>query len=349
MLKNWTADEKTAWDSLVSASPDGGFLQSWVWGDFQEALFNSVYRLSDEQEQWLAQCFQLKAGNQWILYIPRGPVFVGYDKVMAGQELSSQQSGRQSYLDFFKELKVFAKERGCFLLRFDPAFETGHPFTDTVSRCAKKARRERQPIHTLILDTAKSEAELLEAMKQKWRYNTRLAEKKGVTTRWSTDTKDAEHFYQLVSQTTERQQFGAYDEDYYATLIEKLGPQHQAAFLFAEYEGKPIAGLLLGFFGKRVLYLHGASNYEHRQLMAPHLLQWEAIKEAKRRNMRYDFWGVAAEPPANKQEAGWGGVTRFKKGFAPQIGLTEYVGTYELRVKPLWYWAYRLRSLLRRE
>ncbi len=329
MLKHWQEHESTQWNDIIARlAKDGGLLQSWEWGRFQESLGNAVYNLSHE-EKWYAQCIQLKAGNQWILSIPRGPVTpVAHEK--------------ESFKNFLFDLKAFAKDRGCFLVRFDPAFEL--PLAKELS--LKKSARERNPVHTLIMNTSYAEEELLEQMKPKWRYNIRLAQKRGVAIRRSCNPQDATMFASLMQKTTERQSFATYDEEYFTTFMKVFGKNQQAEFFFAEYEGKTIAAILVAYFGKRAYYLHGGSDNAYRQVMAPHLLQWEAIKEARKRSLEYDFWGIAAEPPANKQEAQWAGVTRFKKGFAPQTEATEYMGTYELPVSKLLFVLYRLRQRL---
>lgn len=328
---HFNADQQEQWDNAIKVSPDGGFLQSWAWGEFQESLGNSVYNTANDTKTWFAQCIQLKAGNQWILSIPRGPVYVGDGK-----------PDTDSLKSFLTELKAFAKERGCFVLRFDMPY-SGKQITLPY----KKSRKVTNPEHTLILQTEKSEEDLLKEMKPKWRYNINLAEKKGVTIRWGWKEEDAKLFTELMNKTTQRQAFASYDVEYFKKLVEILSPKEQAAFLFAEYEGKTIAGLLMCAFGSTAIYLHGASDYEYRKIMAPHLLQWTAIKDAKKFGANYDFWGVAADPPANKAEEHWGGVTRFKKGFAPKQEISEYMGTYEIPVKQSWYLLYRLRSLLK--
>ncbi len=326
MLKHWTEEQRAEWDAIIAKhAGDGGLLQSWAWGRFQEQLGNAVYNASDEAGKWFAQCLQLKAGNQWILVVPRGPVTAD----------ANDASGLRQFLS---DLKSFAKERGCFFVRLDPAWNPNlAPLL--VAAGSRKAKRERNPAQTLIIDTSRGEEDLLQAMKSKWRYNIRLAEKKGVTVRMSASPADASIFWSLVEKTTDRQGFASYNEAYFRALMETLGPAHQASFLIAEHEGKPIAALLLGMFGKTMYYLHGASDYEHRQLMAPHLLQWRGILEAKQRGLAYDFWGVS--------EQEWPGVTRFKQGFAPQQPFTAYVGTYELAAKPFMYALYRLRGMLR--
>lgn len=323
-MKTWIQSEKLEWDNLVRQSPDGGFLQSWAWGEFNQDLGNAVYNISNESSNILAQVLQLRAGNQWILSIPRGPIMV-------------EKVSEQDVTNFFAELKQWAKERQSFLIRFDA------PQPMPAMKGLYKADRERNPVHTIRLATDKSEDELLQAMKSKHRYNIRLAQKKGVEVFASAKPEDAATFFDLMQKTTDRQGFASYDQDYFTQLMKSLAGSHQAQWLFARYEGKIIAGLLLGFFGSTCIYLHGASDNEYRGLMAPHLLQWEAIKEAKRRGMVYDFWGVAGNPPL-KQEESWLGISRFKQGFDPSATIMEYPGTYELPSHKTLYFLYKLRQ-----
>ncbi len=106
----------------------------------------------------------------------------------------------------------------------------------------------------------------------------------------------------------------------------------------ADFKNKIIAANIVVFWEKTAIYLHGASDYEQRNLMAPHLLQWEQIKEAKKRGcIEYDFWGI--------DEKKWPGVTRFKKGFGGRE--VEYPGAFDLIFQPVWYKIYKIgRTLL---
>lgn len=331
MLTEWQQSQ-TEWDAIAATAQDGGLLQSWAWGEFQKALGNEVFRLHDPQTGFIVQAQKLRAGSQWVLVISRGPVGANWTA--------------DTMKTFTREIKTFAASNKCFLVRLDPAFAT-HDAAPLTSNGWKKAY-DRQPRHTLIIETTASEDALLAAMKSKWRYNIKVALKNGVTIRRSSSPDDAHTFHNLMAQTTERQHFASYDAAYFKTLMQALAPTNQAEFFFAEHESKPIAGLLVTYFGNTAYYLHGASDYEHRAMMAPHLLQWEAIKQAKQHNQRYDFWGVASNPPANEQEKSWAGITRFKQGFAPNTAITAYPGTYELPVKPLIYNLYRIRQFIKR-
>lgn len=332
MLTEWQQTPQQ-WDARAATAKDGGLLQSWAWGEFQKALGNEVYRLQDEQTDFIVQAQRLRAGSQHVLVISRGPV---------GDNWSSE-----NVTAFTKHIKTFAAEHGCFLVRLDAPLVEHDPAAALLTQSGWKKAYDRQPRHTLIIDTTSTEEQLLAAMKPKWRYNIKVAEKRGVQVRISSNPDDAPAFYDLMFRTTERQQFASYDAAYFRKLMQSLGPTKQAAFIFAELENKPIAALLITSFGNTSIYLHGASDYEHRNAMAPHLLQWEAIKAAKNQGQRYDFWGVAANPPANDQEKSWAGITRFKQGFSVQTTITGYLGTYELPVKPALYFLYSLRQKLR--
>jgi lipid II:glycine glycyltransferase (peptidoglycan interpeptide bridge formation enzyme) len=108
---------------------------------------------------------------------------------------------------------------------------------------------------------------------------------------------------------------------------------------FAEYEGRKIATALVSSFARKATYLHGASDNEYRQLMAPQLLQWEIIKTMKAEGANlYDFYGI--------DEQKWPGVTRFKQGFGGEERV--YNGVYDLILRPVRYGFYRLLKSLRR-
>lgn len=192
-----------------------------------------------------------------------------------------------------------------------------------------------QPAKTIVLDLTKSETDLLSSMHQKTRYNIRLAAKKGVVIK--TDNSRIDDFLRLMNQTTERDNFFAHEAGYYRTMA-SFDPNF-IKLILAEYEGQVIAAGLFCFCEPTAIYMHGASANEFRNTMAPYLLQWEAIRQAKSGGFKYyDFYGIDAQK--------WPGVTRFKEGF----GGTEinYAGTFDLVLQPFWYFVYKMLRLIRR-
>lgn len=202
-----------------------------------------------------------------------------------------------------------------------------------------------QPKEILIVGISGSEEDLLAGMKQKTRYNVRLAEKKGVTVFASREEKYIEEFLRLVKVTAQRDKITAHPENYYRKMFEAI-PQDVLKLYVAEYQGKIIAANLVLFFGRTATYLHGASDNIHREVMAPYLLQWQAMLDAKKAGYtQYDLGGVKTGDARGKS---WEGISRFKTGFAPDIEPTRFPGCYDIIIKPGRYNLYRTLQKLRR-
>jgi lipid II:glycine glycyltransferase (peptidoglycan interpeptide bridge formation enzyme) len=128
-------------------------------------------------------------------------------------------------------------------------------------------------------------------------------------------------------------------------MAKTLGSSKILRVLVAEGDGQPLAAMLLIRYGDTATYSHGASSDNARNLMAPHLLQWKAIEEAKADGFKlYDFRGIAlSDDPTHP----WAGITRFKAGFGGRV--VRYAGTYDLPLRKSLYFSYRLaQSVFRR-
>ncbi len=216
-------------------------------------------------------------------------------------------------------------------LRFDLASERmQHSTPDPI----RSAAHFVQPPTTLLLDLMKSEEQLLAQMHEKTRYNIRVGERHGIVV----DTGTIEEFLTLMHETSARDKFRAHPDAYYRKMLGDHGDPDLKIFLrVARAEGKPLAAAIVCDFGDRRTYLHGASRYEDRAMMAPYVLQWELIKEAKAKGMRaYDFWGIASSESSHDPLFG---VTRFKRGFGGEV--LRYPSTIDLILKPWHYRAYR--------
>jgi len=309
------------WNDFVSAeSADGGLLQSWNWGEFQAGLNKKIFRLGvcDETKIVAAALIVqhvMPLGFSY-LYLPRGPVIAK----------ATDESAVGEYL--FIAIKKIARAEKSIFLRLDPPWENG----DELIKLGFKLIGQVQPKNTLILDLHLSEAELLSQMKPKTRYNIKLAQKHKVKiVRSDKNGKDFAAFWKLLEQTSERDKIKSHSKNYYRTML-KL-PELE---LVLAYAGDELATAnIMATIGKRRIYLHGASNYLLRDKMAPYLLQWEMIRQAKSAGLQYyDFWGV--------DEIKWPGVTRFKQGFAPKKKFTEYIGAYDLVYYKVFYRLYNL-------
>jgi lipid II:glycine glycyltransferase (peptidoglycan interpeptide bridge formation enzyme) len=180
-----------------------------------------------------------------------------------------------------------------------------------------------QPPRTIVIDIRGSHDEVLGRMKQKCRYNIRLAEKKGVIAHpWD----NLYEFHRMLQETGGRDGFGVHSFDYYLLAYQLFHKNEMCELLVAEYEGKPLAALMVFAVGHRAWYVYGASNDEERNRMPTYLLQWEAICWAKSRGCNeYDLWGIPDEEEdkleadfETRQDGLWG-VYRFKRGFGGEI------------------------------
>jgi lipid II:glycine glycyltransferase (peptidoglycan interpeptide bridge formation enzyme) len=206
-----------------------------------------------------------------------------------------------------------------------------------------KAPHDVQPREVFIIDITKPEEQLLAEMKSKTRYNVKLAEKKGVKVwnvkRETRNEKYIDEFVRLTQVMAKRQGIVTHEKDYYRKMIE-IVPESILKLYVAEYENKVIAANLVIFYGQTCTYLHGASDDSLRNVMAPFLLQWQQIKDAKAAGCtRYDFGGVKINLTGGRS---WAGVTRFKTGFSPNTKPTEFPGCYDVIVSPVRYWGYRV-------
>ena len=312
-------------------SPDGGFLQSDWWKRFQSSVGRKT--LNIKGENFWANIIEHKlplVGKYF--YIPRGNIFKIKDKDVR---------------NYFDNLVILARENGAGWIRIEPASQEVLKITEkNVSLPIVKAPHEMQPKELFIIDCTKSEEKLLAGMKPKTRYNIRLAEKKGVEIVVSKEKKYVDRFCELVEITSKRQGIKSHPKTHYQKMLEII-PEENIKLYNAEFEGKIIASNIVLFFENTVTYLHGASDDQYRNVMAPYLLQWRQIQDAKRFGAEgYDFGGVKTGTADNN----WAGITKFKQGFSPATATIEFPGAYDIIVNPLKYKAYlilrKLKSLI---
>ncbi len=201
------------------------------------------------------------------------------------------------------------------------------------------------PEWTQILElTTPDEDELLKSFKPKTRYNIRLAEKKGVYVKEMNTEEGFAIFAKLYFDTCKRQRYRGHTEAYHHTIWSSL-KDTQATILVAYLNDTPLAAYELLHFKETYYYLYGGSSVEHKHVMAPNLLMWEAIKLAKRNGaVRFDMWGSL--PPDYESKHPWAGFTRFKEGY--NTTFMHFIPSTDLVVDstlyPLYGFAHKIRE-----
>lgn len=200
-----------------------------------------------------------------------------------------------------------------------------------------------QPRELFIIDITKPERELLAEMKSKTRYNIKIALKHNVKMVKCAKNNAAcgraiDEFVRLVKITAERDKITPHPDEYYRKIFETI-PEENLKLYLAELEGKIIAANIVVFYGKVATYLHGASDNAYRHVMAPYLLQWQVILDAKKEGYeKYDLGGIRT----GENVGSWAGITRFKTGFSVNNGPLKFPGSYDIVLNPFRYNLYRI-------
>jgi lipid II:glycine glycyltransferase (peptidoglycan interpeptide bridge formation enzyme) len=347
------------WNEIISKLPAPHFLQTYEWGQVK-AKYGWVpyYALWIEDGKFsVSSNYQLPITNVIaaslilkrtafrrfsIFYAPKGPLMDW-----------TNESLRKRVLD---DLQSFAKKQGAIFLKFDPDVVLGRgvpasvdEVTENSGQAVRSDLKRRgwvessdqiQFRNTVMVDLSASEEDILMRMKQKTRYNVRLAEKKGVTVRVG-GVDDLPMLYKMYAETSVRDGFVIRDEEYYMTvwklfMQDAVNGQPSAVPLIAEVDGEAVAAIFLFMFAGRGYYVYGMSRDKHREKMPTYLLQWAAMKHAKAHGcLTYDLWG--APDVFDESDSMWG-VYRFKEGLGGDVVRT--LGAYDFAPSKFWYSMY---------
>ncbi|MFH1085228.1 MAG: peptidoglycan bridge formation glycyltransferase FemA/FemB family protein [Chloroflexota bacterium] len=328
------------WDRLVASDPDGHLLQTWAWGDLKAAFGWRPVRLAVERDGALvagAQVLYRRLGPLTLGYIPRGPALASGDPADLEPLWSAVHGVSRRLLAI--ALKVEPEWRDEDTAAHARLRAAGmHPSTETI-----------QPRRTITVDLEGDEETILARMKPKWRYNVRLAGRKGVMV-CEGGAEGLDTYYRLMESTGARDGFAIHNLDYYRRGLELFGAAGRARLFMAYADDVPLAGLIALRFGRTAVYMYGASSDERRELMPNHALQWRAMQWAKEGSCaRYDLWGIT-DRDEDPDTAPLSGVERFKAGFGGEV--VRYVGAYDYVYHPLLYrgmqalWARRRHAAL---
>ena len=336
-------DRIPEWNKLLLQFPDAHILQTSQWAEAkkQNGWDPLYFREGSDlhSPEWLALVLRRQisfAGLKFsVLYAPKGPVVRWGNPSNVSRMLDELQAICQ------QEKAIFIKIDPDVLLGTGiPGMESEQPNPEGIA--LQKELRQRgwrysqdqiQFRNSVLLDLQKSEEELLAAMKQKTRYNIRLAARKGVGVRQG-ELSELPMLYQMYTETAVRDGFVIRHENYYLNTWRNFIEAGMAKTLVAEVGNQPIAALILFHFNGTARYMFGMSTETSRDLMPNYLLQWEAIRLAKQLGCRtYDMWG--APEVFDESDSMWG-VFRFKEGFNGTTVRT--LGAWDYTPRP---WLYR--------
>lgn len=351
------------WNQLIARLPGAHILQTWQWGKLKsnygwEPVFcawvgdkthtHLIHSLPREGEEIRAAALVLKRVATFgrfrlpfnILYVPKGPLLANWEDAPC----------RQQVLD---DLRSIAKQNGSISIKIDPDVCVGYGEPGTTDDREEPLGKDVEEVllrngwhfsdeqiqfrNTVLVNLSQTEEMILARMKQKTRYNIRLAARKGVVVRKGTPG-DLDLLYQMYDQTALRDNFIIRDADYYLKVWRMFMDEDLAQPLVAQVDSVPVAGLFLFRFSDKAWYLYGMSAESYREKMPNYLLQWEAMRYAKSAGCTvYDFWG--APDRFDENDPMWG-VYRFKDGFGGEVVRT--IGAWDKPIRPALYHFYTI-------
>lgn len=320
-----------SWKSFFQANPGMHLLQSGEWGELKSAFGWKVERIIFGSVG-IQLLFKKLPFGYTVAYAPRASI----------SAIKSLISGKLT-----SEVERTCRLNKSVFLKIEPdCWETDLSLGSDVFRLSSHSI---QPLSTIEVDLTGEEEDILARMKQKCRYNIRLAEKKGIVIRQSSDVKE---FYALMQETGGRDGFEVHSLEYYQRVFNLSYLNGTMNLLVAEFEGVPLASLMVFAVGQRSWYLYGASSDRERNRMPAYLLQWKAMQWARQKGCKtYDLWGIPDETEQilerdfETRHDGLWGVYRFKRGFGGMVRRAH--PPLDRVFQPLLYKVYAYRQKLR--
>ena len=313
LIRDIGPQEKAIYNKVVNHP-----IQSYEWGEFRKQTGIQVERLGFFEAGQLKKAMtvtfhQLPFLNRKVGYFPKG-FTPDKDQMAALQQLSKKHNA------------IYIKLEPNCTKPLEQAIED-NPQHQLLQRYQVESGRPLFTRYTFNLDLTPSEDELMANMTSKTRYNTRLAQKRGVKVFEDSSDRGLEDYLKVLAETTNRQGFYAHTPDYFRKMWQELKDTGIAHIFKATYENQILVTWIVFVFNNVLYYPYGASSSAHREVMASNLIMWEVIKFGKAQSCTsFDMWGALGPEPDHNDP--WYGFHRFKKGYGGQ--LTESIGTYDL-------------------
>jgi lipid II:glycine glycyltransferase (peptidoglycan interpeptide bridge formation enzyme) len=329
--------DRERWNRFVEARPTGNITQTYEWGELGHALQGGCLRLGAFDGDELRGAMLIVVEQAPLLrkpyfYVPRGPV-VDDPSAPALSALCARAEEE-------------ARRHHAFMLKVEPNVPDGNAaWLTALSKLGfRRNPHATHPRRSWVLDIHGTEEQLLAGMKEKWRYNVKLAGRKGIKVREGHGDVDVDAFYQLYQDTAARDGIWIHPQEHYASFLKWYGERDAAVLLLAEFEGTPIAALIAATCGKVATYMFGASSSQQRNRMPNHLLQWTAIRWAKAHGCTtYDFRAIAEVLDPSEDMFS---LYTYKQGFGGASFLA--LQTHDRPYSAPYYWAYTQALALKR-
>ena len=329
--------KKEIWENFLLKCREKTFLISWNWGESQKMMGSKIWKIGvydNDELISVALIVKVAAKRGTFLLVPHGPV-------IQEQGVSIKEQVLETLLD---KLKKIAKKERCSFIRVSPIWERN----DENAKVFKDLGFRAAPIHmhpeaSWRLDINLPEEELLKNMRKTTRYLIRQAQKNNALEIFqSQSTEDLQAFDKLYQEVVGKHHFIPFSLEYLKNEFLAFSSDNQISLFFGKYKGEIVASAFIIFWSNGGFYHHAALSPKYHKIPIAYLLQWEALKEAKKRGcVFYDFWGYVN--PKDNPKHPWAGPTLFKMGFNGKAH--EYVKTQDLPLSKIYWLSYAFEKL----
>lgn len=227
----------------------------------------------------------------------------------------------------FEEIEGVAKKYRALFVKIEPG-ESGDENRLLADLKSHGYRRERWALiasKTLRVDLTKPEQKIFDGFKKDCRYEIRKAEERNLVIK----KNDFESFYKLLSAANKIKGLWTIPKKQFDHLIHAFGKD---VYCIEIRRGTPLAGCLVLVAEGTAYYFLAGSLPAGKDLQAPYLSVWEAIKEAKKRGCAlWDFEGLQDDRiPSTKS---WAGFSHFKRSFGGYE--VTFPGTFTKYLNPI--------------
>lgn len=337
---------KEVWEEFLSEIEEKTFLNSWNWGEFQKSMESGsggkIWRMGifDRNELVsLALVIKVVARRGTFLLVPHGP---NIKSKIKPQKLKIIET-------LLEKLKEIGRSERADFIRINPILERNKENIEIFERLKfRQAPVHAHPEGSWKMDISLPEDRILSQMRKTTRYLIKQAQKdKDIEVYQGKNLKDVDVFNKIHLEVVKVQKFIPFSLDYFKKEFSAFSKDDEICIFFAKYKGEIAAASYVIFWSGIGFYHHAALLPEYHKIPLAYALQWESIKEAKRRGSKlYDFWGYVN--PKESPKHPWAGPTLFKMGFGGRPH--EYVKTQDFPLsKKYWltYFFEKLRKIKR--
>jgi len=373
--------DKKLWDKFLTQEKPHTFLQSWEWGEFNQADGNKIWRLGIFEERAnkhkpapclpdqtakyastiednllaTALIIKIKARRGSFLFCPHGPIASLKIKNHPPIRITKIKNVLQCLTDYLKNL---SQAEGCSFIRISSLEEKSQSIQELFNRLGFRPapihmhsenawllnlRGENNLANEVSVSKTKNtqEVELFSSFRKTHRNLIRKAKRLGVEIITSTALSDLIIFNQLYRLTVKRQKFTPFSFDYLKKEFEIFKKENKVLIFLARYKNQYLSGAIIIFDANSAFYHHGASARKYSNIPASYLVQWSAILEAVKRGLK--FYNFWGIAPAKAKNHPWAGLTLFKQGFG---GFSEqYLPAQDLVLKSSYWLTYLIEKI----